>query len=134
MHRSILPMLACGLAFGLASCTDSNDPLRVGGRFGFRESISSDFVRLEVTNTTGLDQAEGLLQSGEARWAVGTLRRGDGGFNASWPWHLDPATISFAEVTIEACQTRATAIAEDLDYWIEFGQVCLWGVVETRER
>lgn len=65
---------------------------------------------------------------------MGTPRRGDGGFNAPWVWHLDPATISFAEVTIEACQTRASAVEEDLDYWIEFGQVCVSGVVETRER
>jgi hypothetical protein len=35
-------------------------------------------------------------------------------------------------VTIEACQTAASAIGTDLDYWIDFGQVCIWGVVEAR--
>ena len=61
------------------------------------------------------------------RVAIGTPRGGDGGFNARWPWHLDPATISFAETTIEAFQTAVSAIEDDLDYWIEFGQVCIEG-------
>jgi hypothetical protein len=72
------------------------------------------------------------LQSGATRSATGTLRRGDGGFNAPWPWHLDPATVTFAEFTIEACQTAAGAIADGIDYWISFGQVCISGVVEAR--
>jgi hypothetical protein len=68
---------------------------------------------------------------GEARWVLGAPRRGDGGFNAPWTWHIDPASVSFAEVTIEACQTTASAVEEDLEYWIGFGQVCIWGVVEA---
>jgi hypothetical protein len=128
----MLRTLACGLAVTLTGCTDSAAP--PSGRFAFREPLTSDVVRLEVTNPTGLNQAQDLLGSGTTRWAMGTPRRGDGGFNAPWTWHLDPATISFAEFTIEACQTRAAAVAEDLDYWIAFGQVCIAGVVETRER
>jgi len=91
-------------------------------------------VRLHVASPDGLAQADSLLRSGAARWAVGTPRRGDGGFNAPWNWHLDPATVAFAEVTIEACQTRPPAVERDLDYWIMFGQVCLWGTIESRER
>ena len=98
----------------------------------FRDPTTSAVVRLEITNTEGLQQAEALLVSGSARWAIGTIRSGDGGFNGPWSWHLDPATVTFAEVTIEACQTAASAIGDDLDYWIGFGQVCIWGVVEGR--
>jgi hypothetical protein len=98
----------------------------------FRDPQTQDVVRLEITNPAGLAQAEQLLTSGAAQWALGTPRRGNGGFNSPWTWHIDPASVTFAEVTIEACQTAASAIGDDLDYWINFGQVCIWGVVEAR--
>ena len=98
----------------------------------FRDPLTNDVVRLEITNTEGLRQAEDLLRSGAVQWAIGTPRRGDGGFNAPWTWHIDPASVTFAEVTIEACQTAASAIGDDLDYWVNFGQVCILGVVEGR--
>lgn len=133
MRHLILLGVVTGLALGPIGCSDSSGPTE-GARFRFRESLTSDVIRLDITAAAVVAEAASLLQSGEARWLLGTLRRGDGGFNAPWTWHLDPASISFAEVTIEACQTRASAIANDLDYWIGFGQVCIWGVVESRER
>jgi hypothetical protein len=133
MRHWTLVGVAVVLAAGIAACSESSGPAD-GARFRFRESLTSDVIRLEITGATGLAEAENLLQSGAARWVLGAIRRGDGGFNTGFNWHLDPATISFAEVTIEACQSRASAIADDLDYWIGFGQVCIWGVVEARER
>lgn len=133
MRRPNVLIVACGFALARGGCSDAQDVAPRSGSFRFREGVSSDVVRFRITNPTGLAQAESLLESGEARWAAGMLRRGDGGFNAPWPWHLDPATVSFADVTIEACQTRASTVQQDLDYWIGFGQVCLWGVVEARE-
>ena len=121
-----------GLALALAGCSDASAPAQ-GARFVFRESLTANVIRLDITDQAALAEAERLRQSGEARWVLGTLRRGDGGFNAPWGWHLDPASISFAEVTIEACQTAASAIVDDIDYWVGFGQVCIWGVVEARQ-
>ena len=122
-------MLAAAL-LACTSCDDSTGP--ESPRFVFRDPVTQDVVRLTITNAEGRAQAEDLLASGEARWALGTPKRGDGGFNAPWTWHIDPATVTFAEITIEACQTRMSAIDDDLDYWIDFGQVCIWGVVEGR--
>lgn len=119
-------------ALAAAGCGDSTGP--DAARFTFRDPVTQDVVRLEITNEEGLAQAEDLLSSGTAMWAIGTPRRGDGGFNSPWPWHIDPASVTFAEVTIEACQTAMSAIDDDLDYWIDFGQVCIWGVVEGRDR
>jgi hypothetical protein len=126
MRRFILfaAILAC------VSCDDSTGP--GGARFVFRDPLTQDVVRLEITNAEGLAQAADLLRSGEGRWALGTPKRGDGGFNAPWTWHIDPASVTFAEVTIETCQTAMSAIDDDLDYWIDFGQVCIWGIVEGR--
>ena len=130
MKRLTVAFVMGLLLLASASCSDSTDPRRT--QFTFRDPLTQDVVRLEITNPGGLDQAEDLLQSGAAMWAIGTPKRGDGGFNAPWTWHIDPASVTFAEVTIEACQTAASAIDDDLDYWINFGQVCIWGVVESR--
>ena len=130
--RFVLSTIRLAIGLWTLGCSDSTDP--GGATFVFRDPLTQDVVRLEITNAEGIEQAEALLQSGEAQWALGTPRRGDGGFNSPWTWHLDPASITFAEVTIEACQAAASAVADDLDYWIEFGQLCIWGVVESRER
>lgn len=34
---------------------------------------------------------------------IGTIADGDGGVNAPWSWHLDPATIQFVDVATEVC-------------------------------
>ena len=120
------------IALSGLSCSDSTDP-GTSARFTFRDPLTQDIVRLEISDPQGVDQAEELLGSGVAMWAIGTPRRDNGGFNAPWTWHIDPATVSFAEVTIEACQVAASMIADDLDYWINFGQACIWGTVEERE-
>jgi hypothetical protein len=132
MRKLISSLGALAIAVAAASCSDSTGP--GVARFRFRESLTSEVIRVAINNVAAEAEATSLLQSGEERWVLGSIRRGDGGFNAGWTWHLDPATISFAEVTIEACQTAASAIADDLDYWIGFGQVCIWGVVAARER
>lgn len=46
------------------------------------------------------------LQAGgeEGRIPVGRIvRDGDGGVNAPWSWHIDPASLEFADATIEVC-------------------------------
>ena len=123
-------LFLAGVVLACLSCNDSSGP--EGVRFVFRDPMTQDVVRLEITNAEGLAQAETLLGSGTAQWAIGTPKRGHGGFNSPWTWHIDPATVTFAEVTIEACQTAVAAIDDDLDYWIDFGQICIWGVVESR--
>ena len=129
--RKLRTIVAGVVVLASISCNDATDP-GTGSRFVFRDPLTNDVVRLEITNAEGLSQAEDLLRSGTGQWALGTPRRGDGGFNGPWTWHIDPASVTFAEVTIEACQTVASAIDDDLDYWINFGQVCIWGVVEGR--
>ena|SRR5437016_9058135 len=128
-------VLACGLLLALTGCGNSSDALPSQVRFRLRPSTPSEPpVRLEITSAAAVDEAEALLESGEGRWAVGAIRPGDGGFNAPWHWHLDPATVSFAEVTIEACQATPTYIDQTLDYWIAFGRVCIGAIIEGRER
>jgi hypothetical protein len=77
MRHWILFGVAFGLASGPVGCSDSSAPPE-GERFIFQESLTSDVIQLAVTDPTGLAEADNLLRSGEARWVLGTPRRGDG--------------------------------------------------------
>lgn len=126
-------VFACGLLLALAGCGGSSEGPQEA-LFRLRPGTTAAAVHLEISNAAVVAEAEALMRTGEERWAAGVIRRGDGGFNAPWHWHLDPATVSFAEVTIEACQATPTYIEQTLDYWIGFGRVCIWGLIEARER
>jgi hypothetical protein len=78
-------------------------------------------------------EARDLLRSGEERWVVGLLVRGNGGYNRPWGWHFEPSSVRFAEVTAEGCQTAAAAIDGDLEYWLRYGYVCVGGRIEAEE-
>jgi hypothetical protein len=59
---------------------------------------------------------------------TGKLARGDGGFNQPWGWHLEPATVRMAEVSIELCDGRPSMVQEGLEYWLgTVGTFCPWG-------
>jgi hypothetical protein len=110
------------------ACGDSTSP-DLSGAYRFQASATGSIVVLQISSAAIRDTAESLRQSHTQRWVVGTIRRGNGGINAPWGWHLDPATIAFPEITIEACQATPEYIEQTLDYWITFGQVCISGFV-----
>ncbi|MGQ0702263.1 MAG: BP74-related protein [Gemmatimonadales bacterium] len=132
MVRSKGLALFPALCLVLSACDSGTGPCCGAARFRIRESATSAVFHVEITSASVVAEAEALRASQEARWVIGRPRNGDGGFNAPWTWSLDPATISFAEVTIEACQSTAAMVEDDLPYWIQFGQLCLFGVVEAR--
>jgi hypothetical protein len=101
----------------------------------FRMRGPGGVFRVGADNSEVIREGERLLATGEAVFAVGRPRAGDGGFNSPWHWHLDPGTLTFAVATIEACQTAPGGLeGPGLDYWIRFGQACVGGRVEARER
>lgn len=126
-------VLAAGLG-ALAACGDASGestapPPAVTPDHLFRVAGHPDSMLLAITSAAVRQQADSLVSSGAIRWVVGKSVQGDGGFNTGWSWHLDPATIGFAEITIEACQTWPSAIEQNLSYWLTFGTVCVSGTV-----
>jgi hypothetical protein len=82
-------------------------------------------LRIELTSAANIDHATRLL-AGEPLGSipVGMIVRGDPGPNAPWSWHIDPATLSWAEVTIELCDGIPSQV-EDGTFTID--QFCPWG-------
>jgi hypothetical protein len=112
---------------GLA-CGEPASPQTVGD-YRFQSSATGSTLVVQIAAPAMRDTAEALRRSHTQRWVVGAIRRGDGGVNTSWSWHLDPTTIAFPESTIEACQATPEYIEQTLEYWITFGQVCISGFV-----
>lgn len=117
--------LSAALVLALAACDDSTTSPRRAGQFRALDLHAASF-RVVVDDPAERRRAEELLESGEETIVIGRPVRGPG-YNAPWDWHLDPATVKFGEVTIEACQTTAQGVSRDLDYWLTypFGVVCI---------
>jgi len=60
--------------------------------------------KVELATPELIQHAKDLMAgSTEARIPVGTIVRDDPSVNAPWSWHIDPATLEFADVTTEVC-------------------------------
>jgi hypothetical protein len=57
-----------------------------------------------VTDPANVAIANDLLAGREApRIPNGVVVRGDPSVNTGWSWHIDPATLEFADMTTEVC-------------------------------
>ena len=110
----------------LAGCSDYTD-VDEGGTFIV--AVSGEQFRVRINNVALARRARRMLTGAEEqKIVVGQLDRGDGGFNAPYHWHMKPATISFADLTIELCDGRPSDVEGDIAYWVDtVKQYCPWG-------
>lgn len=111
----------------LAACSEDStgvEPLAV-----FEVEVAGERFRMAVADEAQLERAAELLESGAENNIHGTVRRGSGGFNAGYSWHLDPETITFPDLTMEVCDGRPRSDVEgDIDYWVNTVKYyCPWG-------
>ena len=89
--------------------------------------VEGEEFRIRVTDEATIEDLEERRASGNEGVILGALVEGDGGYNAPWSWHLDPATIQVADAAIEVCDGRPSMVENDLDYWIDtVGTFCPW--------
>lgn len=94
---------------------------------------------LRLIDPVRIAEARQLLRdTASGSFPVGELRRGDGGFNVCgqhrWQWHIDPASVQFAEMAVELCDGRPSFVQERLDYWIDTVRTyCPWSARIVRE-
>jgi hypothetical protein len=95
----------------------------------FEVEVAGERFRIGLTTGTQIERAEALLASGAENNVHGTLRRGSGRFNAPYSWHLDPATVTFPDLTMEVCDGRPQSdVQSDVDYWVDTVKYyCPWG-------
>lgn len=81
--------------------------------------------RVRITDAATAREAQELVGDGNVKVISGVVRAGNGGFNTGWNWHLDPATIDFADMTIELCDGCPNMVEEDPGTWVG-NRFCPW--------
>lgn len=141
MRTPALLTIVVLLLASLTAC-DASESEPDGALFTVRACEGSEAVpegdtfRVRIRDSDVIEEAERLIESDDERILNAPLRRGDGGFNAPWSWHLDPDEVTFADMTTEVCDGCPHMIEEDLDYWVDtVGRYCPWStdVIERVE-
>ena len=101
MARTV-PALAGVVVAGalLAGCTPSAEPTVAT----FLVAGGPQTYRIELATPELIEHAKRLMAGEDLpSIPIGTIVRDDPSVNEPWSWHIDPATLEFAEVTIEVC-------------------------------
>jgi len=86
--------------------------------------VVGESYRIELATPELVEHAERLLAGEDvAAIPVGTVVRGDPGVNEPWSWHIDPATLEFADMTIEVCDGLPSYVE---DGTVTSEQYCPW--------
>jgi len=86
--------------------------------------VVDETFKVELATPELADHARQLL-AGEpvAGIPLGTVVRDDAGVNEPWSWHIDPATLEFADMTIEVCDGLPSFVE---DGTVTSEQYCPW--------
>lgn len=98
-HRIVLAITAAVAAIVLSGCAPS------GPTVATFEVAGQGTYKIELATPELIQHAKDLMAgtSESGRIPLGRIVRDDPGVNAPWSWHIDPATLEFADQTIEVC-------------------------------
>lgn len=101
----------------LAGCVPAKNPVATF-------QVVDETYKIELATPELVQHARDLL-AGEQIAAIpnGTVVRDDAGVNAPWSWHIDPATLEFAAITIEVCDGLPSYVE---DRTVTSDQFCPW--------
>ena len=121
-----LCVLETGLVLAVGACTEAAAP--DDGAL-FRVEVSGESFTVSILDAAIISEAERRMQEEDGVGIVmGTLARGDGGFNLPWSWHMLPNTVQVVDFSIELCDGRPSMVEADVDYWVDtVKQFCPWG-------
>ena len=115
--RRLLLMLPLLLIAGCAPTAPQN-PVAVF------EVAGSETYKIELATPELVQHAKDLMVGKPgAAIPLGTVVRDEPGVNAPWSWHIDPATLEFADMTIEVCDGLPSYVE---DGTVTSDQYCPW--------
>ena len=127
MSRSLrLALVVCLLGL-LAACASPAAPAATPKPEGvvvtFRVADVENY-KLRLTDPADIEIARKLLAGQEAPGIPnGIVIRGDADVNVGYTWHIDPASVDFADFTIEVCDGLPSDVEKAI---ITSDRYCLW--------
>ena len=95
-----------------------------GGSVIVTFKVVDEQYRVLVTDPANVAIVNDLLDGGEGpRIPNGEVAPGDGGVNGPWTWHIDPATLEFADMTTEVCDGKPSFVEDGL---VSGDRFCPW--------
>ena len=121
--------VAGALAAACASPAAPSDELRGGVLATFR--TAGQTFKVFVTAPATIN-ALFALQRGDATASIPNGRilggPGAGAHNAPYSWHLDPADVELADLTMEVCDGSPSYVEAHVTEYVEkIGRYCPWG-------
>jgi hypothetical protein len=126
MNRAVHGLRAALLAFAavtLASCGDTGPDAPF---VDFVVAVDDQTFVLRVSDPETIAAGYANLRGRDSRFPSGPIRRGDGGFNAPWSWHLDSAETRFVEAAIEVCDGEPRYVEGHVADYLQVGGYCPW--------
>jgi hypothetical protein len=110
MKRTLLLLAAIVLSAGCQSTKDSETAyFKVAG------ATEADTFVIALTDPATIAEARASVSGQEpSKHVTGLVVAESVPYNAPWRFHLDPASISFAEMSIEVCDAATTYVEEHL--------------------
>ncbi len=126
----LAPLAAVVLVLALAGC-GSAAPSEPAGAIEAPAVVTFEVAgqgtfKVELLTPELVEQAI-ALRDGTAvdrQTPIGTIVDGDGGVNAPWNWHLDPASFEFVDVAMEVCDGLPSHVE---DKTLTSTYYCPWG-------
>ena len=97
--------------------------------------VANEYFYASITDPTGINQAIALWRGrSNARIPNGSLVCQPVDWNCGWSWHLDPASVRFAEIAAEVCDGRPSYVERNCSGF-GGGRFCPWSalLVELRD-
>ena len=108
----------------LSGCAAGEQPTGAVPSVATFRVVDQEF-KVELATADLVANAEALLRGEEApSIPVGLIVRDDPSINAPWSWHIDPATVEFADMTTEVCDGLPEYVE---DFTLTSNIYCPWG-------
>jgi hypothetical protein len=136
LARRIIGLLYIGCIGGCEA--DGSNPSPEQAVFEIRACRGSEArptgetFRVAITSPTTIRQATSLVGGSGGPIVHGRVAPGDGGFNAPWSWHLEPATIQFVDAAVEVCDACPSFVEAHVAEFERVGAYCPWSTEVVR--
>ena len=107
----------------VSGCAQGEPPTAAVPSVATFQVIEQQF-KVELITPELVANAEALLRGEEApSIPVGLIVRDDPSVTEPWSWHIDPATVEFADMTIEVCDGLPEYVE---DFTLTSNTYCPW--------